>query len=58
MTPTRHEQLIAAGWRYDANAAKYAMPGGVLWYTQSEAWVLHEAASKREIERMRKEREW
>jgi hypothetical protein len=43
---SRHEQLLAAHWRYDATRALYALPNGTLWYTQSEAWKLHQASVK------------
>lgn len=47
MTPTRHEQLIAAGWRYDASQDRYAAPGSATdgtarLYNLSAAWSAHE----------------
>lgn len=31
---TRHEQLITAGWRYDASSDRYAAPGSATDGTQ------------------------
>jgi hypothetical protein len=55
-TPSRHDQLISAGWRYDDAQNRYAAPGGATdgterWYNQDAAWaqqqtLTSEAASK------------
>lgn len=41
---TRHDQLITAGWRYDATQDRYTPPGEVQagterWYNQNAAWL-------------------
>lgn len=46
--PTRHDQLIAAGWRYDANQDRYAAPGSLTdgterWHNQAAAWSAFQA---------------
>ena len=44
---TRHEQLVAAGWRYDAAQDRYAAPGSpadgtARLYNLNAAWSAHE----------------
>lgn len=48
---TRHAQLIAAGWRYDAAQDRYTPPGDVQkgtekWYDQGAAWLQQSAAQQ------------
>jgi hypothetical protein len=43
----RHQQLIAAGWRYDAAQNRYTPPGEVQpgtekWYNQEAAWQAYQ----------------
>lgn len=45
---SRHEQLIRAGWRYDAAQDRYAAPGSPTdgterWYNQAAAWAQQQA---------------
>jgi len=44
MPKTRHEQLLAAHWRYDPAQDRYAAPGSPTdgterWYNQDAAWA-------------------
>lgn len=44
MAKTRHEELLKAGWRYDAAQDHYAAPGSPTdgterWYNQAAAWA-------------------
>jgi hypothetical protein len=46
-TKTRHEQLIAAGWRYDAAQQRYYAPGApqdgtAPSYNEAAAWLHYE----------------
>lgn len=48
MADTRHDQLIAAGWRYDAASDMYAAPGSATdgtarHYNQAAAWAEQQA---------------
>lgn len=45
--PSRHEQLIAANWRYDADQDRYTPPGKVQsgaekWYNLDAAYAMLE----------------
>ena len=49
MSTSRHQQLIRAGWRYDAGQDRYAAPGSPTdgterWYNQAAAWQAQQAA--------------
>jgi hypothetical protein len=49
MSRTRHEDLVAAGWRYDAGQDRYAEPdaptdGTERYYNLNAAWAAHQQA--------------
>jgi len=63
----RHEQLVAAGWRYDANQDRYAAPGSPTdgterWFNLAAAWAEYQAskddaASERQAPRVARKRD-
>lgn len=49
MSPSRHQQLLDAHWRYDANQGRYAAPGSPTdgterWYNLDAAWQAYQTA--------------
>lgn len=49
--PSRHDQLIAAGWRYDAAQDRYAAPdspsdGTETWHNLAAAWQAFQASGQ------------
>ena len=50
MPTSRHDQLIKAGWRYDAGQDRYAAPGSPSdgterWFNAAAAWQQYEAST-------------
>jgi hypothetical protein len=48
MSQPQHEQLLAAGWRYDATQDRYAAPGSptdgtARWHNRAAAWLQFQA---------------